>query len=102
MQENIDPCPRFLRLGNVLRAGIPDCSVSPIRSIHGEILKEMVSASIYALTRRNRTVTGFFVILTTAQVILGAIFLASPDNTGEALDPASEKVNNRPRLPFFL
>lgn len=27
-------------------------------------------------------VTGFFVILTTAQMIYGAVFLASPDNTG--------------------
>ncbi|KAF9643936.1 hypothetical protein BDM02DRAFT_3191066 [Thelephora ganbajun] len=35
---------------------------------------------IYALTRRNRIITGFFVMLTTAQSILGAIFLASPDN----------------------
>jgi hypothetical protein len=48
---------------------------------------DWASNRIYALTRRNRIVTGFFVALTSAQVMLGMVFLASPDNSGQYSDP---------------
>jgi len=49
-------------------------------------------------------ITGFFVILTTAQVILGVVFMASPDNTGKSWLPeptsyASEMLTIGP--PFL-
>ena len=73
-------------MGDIRRAGILDCSVSPTRSVQeGSALRERVSGSVYALTWRNRIITGFFITLTTAEAILGAIFMAYPDTTGKPL-----------------
>jgi len=90
MPTNIDHCARLLRLGDVCRTGIHGCSVNPAISIReGLVLRERFCDSIYALTRRNRIVTGFFVMLTTAQTVFGITFLASPDNTGKTTKPTS-------------
>ena len=90
VQQNIDPSARLLHLGDVHRTGIHGRSVSPSCSIQeGLVLRDPVSDSIYALTQRNRIVTGFFVVLATAQTIFSMVFLASPDNAGKLSEPTS-------------
>ena len=43
------------------------------------------SLRIYALTRRNRAITMFFITLSAVQALLGIAFIASSDNTGMGL-----------------
>ena len=85
MRQNVGPRVRLLLLGDVHRTDTLDCSVSPTRSIQeGLILRERVLDSIYALTWRNRIVAGFFIVLATAQIILGVVFLSTPENACKA------------------
>ena len=85
VQQNFNPSARLLCLCNVHRASIPDCSVGPNRPLQEGLvdLKDWVLDSIYALTRRDRIVTGFFITLAAVQTIFGIVFLTSPTNTSE-------------------
>ena len=85
VQQNFNPSARLLHLCNLYRTGIPDCSVGPNRLIQEGLidLKEWALDSIYALTRRHRIVTGFFITLATVQTTFGIVFLTSPSNTSE-------------------